>query len=225
FSPLQEARPATLRASLRGASRESLLGGFSHAAMALDALAVLALLFQAKKDSNALLVLFLTMPTIRAGAEWATLLYFDLKRLELRLFTNLRKRFERHTFELAWLLSLVFWGAAMGIAAAFDPKSVSNLALPLLGFFVARSLLARAQIQTFAEGGYAAVIVTGLLCLGGLAAVGPLANGEAARLGAVALVAAVCAVALTRISRAARAQGEPGTALLTLEWLRRLGHV
>ena len=35
------------------------------------------------------------MPTIRAGADWAALLYFDLKRLELRLFTNLRKRFER----------------------------------------------------------------------------------------------------------------------------------
>src|SRR5438874_4691732 len=40
FAPLQDARPATLRASLRGAARESLLGGFSHASMALDALAV-----------------------------------------------------------------------------------------------------------------------------------------------------------------------------------------
>jgi len=225
FTPLREARPQTLRASLRGASRESLLGGFSHAVMAMDALAVLALLYGAETDSNALLVLFLTIPTIRAGADWANLLYFDLKRLELRLFTNLRKRFERHTLELAWLLGLLFWGAALGIAAAFDSKSVSDLVLPLLGFFVARSLLARAQIQTFADGGYAAVLGTGVLCLAGLAAVGPVASGETARLGAVALVAALCAAALTQVSRQARAQGEPGTALLTLEWLRRLGHL
>jgi hypothetical protein len=225
FTPSREANRRTLRASLRGATRESLLGGFSHAVMALDALAVLALLYGAKTDSNALLVLFLTVPTIRAAADWANLLYFDLKRLELRLFTNLRKRFERHTLELAWLLGLLFFGAALGIAAAFDSKSVSDLMLPLLGFFVARSLLARAQIQAFAERGYAAVLTTGALCLAGLAAVGPFASGEAPRLGAVALVAAVCAVALTQVSRAARAQGEPGTALLTLEWLRRLGHL
>jgi hypothetical protein len=225
FAPLREARPEAMRASLRGAARESLLGGFSHAVMALDALAVLALLYGAKTDSDSVLVLFLTMPTIRAGADWASLLYFDLKRLELRLFTNLRKRFERHTLELAWLLGLLFWGAAVGIAAAFDPGSAGKLAFALLGFFVARSLLARAQIQAFAEGGYAAVIGTGVLCVAGLAAVGPIASGESARLGAVALVAAVCAVALTRLSHASREHGEPGTALLTLEWLRRLGHL
>lgn len=225
YAPLREAGLATLRSSLRGALRESLMGGFSHAVMALDALAVLALLYGAKTDSDALLVLFLTMPTIRAGADWAQLLYFDLKRLELRLFTNLRKRFERHTLELAWLLGLVFWAAAVGIAAAFDVRTARDLIPVLLAFFVSRSLLARAQIQAFAEGRYAAVIGTGALCLGGLAAVGPLASGEAPRLGAVAIVAIVSAAALTRLSRAARAQGEPGTALLTLEWLRRLGHL
>jgi hypothetical protein len=225
YTPLREARWATLRSSLRGSGREALMGGFSHAVMALDALAVLALLYGAKTDSDALLVLFLTIPTIRAGADWAQLLYFDLKRLELRLFTNLRKRFERHTLELAWLLGLVFWGAAVGIAAGFDVSIARNLTPALLAFFVSRSLLARAQIQAFAEGRYASVIGTGVLCLGGLAAVGPLASGEAARLGAVALVAAVCAVSLTRLSRAARAQGEPGTALLTLEWLQRLGNL
>ncbi len=225
YTPLREAGPATMRSSLRGTRRESLMGGFSHAVMALDALAVLALLYGAETDSDALLILFLTMPTIRAGADWAQLLYFDLKRLELRLFTNLRKRFERHTLELAWLLGLVFWGAAVAITAVFDVRSARDLAPVLLAFFVSRSLLARAQIQAFAEGRYAAVIGTGVLCLGGLAAVGPLASGEAARLGAVAVVAAVCTVALARLSRVARAQGEPGTALLTLEWLRRLGHL
>lgn len=225
FAPLREARLETLRASLRGAGREALAGGLSHGVMALDALAVLALLYGAETDSEALLVLFLAMPAIRAGAEWARLLYFDLKRLELRLFTNLRRRFERHTLQLAWLVGLVFWAVAGAVAAAYYGREAWNLAAALLAFFVARSLLARTQIQAFADGSYAAVIGTGVVCLAGLAAVGPLAKGESERLLAVSLVAAVCTAALARLGRVAREHGEPGTALLTLEWLRRLGHV
>jgi hypothetical protein len=225
FAPFRKISVDALSASSRGARREFLTAGTSHAVMALDALAVLALLLGARTDSRSLVVLFLTMPTIRAGAEWARLLYFDLKRLELRLFTNLRKRFERQTLELAWLLGLVFWAVAAAIATGYYGRSVAGLALALLGFFVARSLLARAQIQAFAESAYEAVLGTGGLCLLGFAAVALVAEGETARLAAVAIVAAVCAVALTRLRRFARARGEPGTALLTLEWLRRLGGV
>lgn len=225
FSPLREVGIAALRESLRGRVREFMVAGASHAVMALDALAVLALLVGAKTDSRALLVLFLTMPTIRAGAEWARLLYFDLKRLELRLFTNLRRRFERHTLQLAWVLALIFWAVAAGIATGYYGRDVGGLALALLGFFLARALLARAQIQAFAAGAYGPVLGTGALCLAGFVAVGLVAQGETARLAAVALVAALCAAVLTRPGRAAGAGWEPGTALLTLEWLRRLGQV
>jgi hypothetical protein len=225
FSPIREAGGDAMRESLRGATREFFVAGTSHAVMALDALAVLALLLGAKVDSKSLVVLFLTMPTIRAGAEWARLLYFDLKRLELRLFTNLRKRFERHTLQLAWLLALVFWAVAAGIATGYYGSDVGGLALALLGFFVARSLLARAQIQAFAEGAYAEVLATGALCLVGFAAVALFADGETARLAAVGVVAAACTAALSRYRRSVRTRGEPGTALLTLEWLRRLGNV
>lgn len=209
----------------RRVAREALGAGASHAVMALDSLVVLALLYGAARDSEALVVLFLAAPTIRAGVDWARLLYFDLKRLELRLFTNLRRRFERHTLRLAWLLGVIFWLCASAIATAFYARSIGALYLALLAFFLARSLLARAQIQAFAEGAYGAVLATGALCLVGLAAVGPFAGGESERLGAVALVTGVAAVALTRLRGAARARGEPGVALLTLEWLRRLGHV
>ena len=191
FAPLREVGMEAMRGSLRSAVREFLAAGGSHAVMALDALAVLALLLGAKTDSRALVVLFLAMPTIRAGAEWARLLYFDLKRLELRLFTNLRKRFERHTLELAWLLALAFWAVAAGIATGYYGRDVGGLAVALLGFFVARSLLARAQIQAFAERAYTSVLATGALCLAGFAAAGLAADGETTRLGAVALVAAV----------------------------------
>jgi hypothetical protein len=218
LSPWRELRFARLPA------RESLAAGCSHAVMALDALAVLALLYGSQTDSEALLVLFLSMPTIRAGAEWARLLYFDLKRLELRLFTNLRRRFERHTLALAWLLGVLFWSIAAGIAAIYYREDIGGIALALLAFFLARSLLARAQVQAFAVGSYAAVLGTGAVCVAGLAAVGPVAEGEAERLAAVAAVTGICALALSRLTGIARARGEPGTALLTLEWLRRLGH-
>lgn len=224
MAPIRKTGAEAMRESLGGEVREFFLAGTSHAVMALDALAVLALLLGAHTDSTALVVLFLTMPTIRAGAEWARLLYFDLKRLELRLFTNLRRRFERHTLKLAWLLAFVFWLVAAGIATAYYGRDVGGLALALLGFFIARSLLARAQIQAFAEGAYAEVLVTGGLCLVGFAAVALLAEGETARLAAVGGVAALCALALARYRRLLQSRGEPGTALLTLEWLRRLGN-
>lgn len=225
YAPSRELGRASMRAALPGRAREFVAGGAAHAVMALDSLVVLALLYGAEVDSASLLVLFLVAPTIRAGFDWARVLYFDLKRLELRLFTNLRRRFERHTLALAWVLGLVFWVVAAAITTVFYEGSAGTLYAALLAFFVARSLLARAQIQAFAEGSYATVFGTGALLLAGLGAVGPVAESETARMGAVAAVAAVCTVVLARLGTAARARGEPGTALLTLEWLRRLGHV
>ena len=225
FAPSEHLGRFALRRSLRGMGRELLAGGAAHGVMALDSLVVLALLFGAPSDSTALVVLFLSMPTIRAGADWARLLYFDLKRLELRLFTNLRRRFERQTLWLALLLSVVFWVVAAAIATAFYGHALGGLSAALLAFFVARSLLARAQIQAFAEGSYPAVIATGGLCAGGLVAASLLADGETARMAAVGGVAALSAGALEWLTRSMRARGEPGVALLTLEWLARLGHV
>jgi hypothetical protein len=225
FAPAREVRVETLGEAIRAPRREALAGGFAHAMMAVDSLAVLALLYGAEADSESLLVLFLAMPAIRAGFDWARLLYFDLKRLELRLFTNLRRRFERHTLRLASLLGVVFWAVAAAVAAAYYGSRSGALVLALLAFFVARSLLARVQIQAFADGSYGAVLATGVLFLGGLAAVGPLAEGEPERLGAIAAAAAAAAVVLARVRHVTRARGEPGVALLTLEWLRRLGHL
>jgi hypothetical protein len=225
FRPLDEVDLPHFHRALAGRWREFSQAGASHAVMALDSLVVLALLYSAETDSESLVVLFLTMPTIRAGADWARLLYFDLKRLELRLFTNLRRRFDRYTALLAWLLGLAFWVVAMVITTAFYGYWVGDLSIALLAFFLARSVLARLQLQAFADGAYASVIWTGALLVAGIAAVSVAADGEAARLGGVAVAAAVCAVVLEQVTRVKRAHGEPGTALLTLEWLGQLGHV
>jgi hypothetical protein len=225
FAPLADAGRAALRVALRGARREFMSGGFAHAVMALDSLVVLGLLSGARTDSRAVVVLFLSMPTIRAGAEWARLLYFDFKRLELRLFSNLRRRFERHNARLAVVLGVVFWAVAATISTLFYDEGLGELYPALLAFFLARSVLAREQIQAFADGSYAAVIGTGLACAAGLGTVGALGASEPERLGAVALVTATAALVLGRVLRSEREHGEPGRALLTLEWLCRLGEV
>ena len=213
------------RRSLRGAWREFLAGGAAHAAMALDSLAVLGLLSGARTDSRALVVLFLSMPTIRAGAEWARLLYFDFKRLELRLFSNLRRRFERHNARLAIVLGVAFWAVAALIATLFYEEGLGELYPALLAFFLARSALAREQIQAFADRSYGAVLGTGLACVAGLGVVGVVGASEPERLGGVAVVTIGSALVLGRVLRTERRHGEPGTALLTLEWLCRLGEV
>lgn len=221
LAPWQELSRHALRGSVRGAARELLQAGSANTVIALDSLVVLALLYGAATDSRALVVLFLAGPTIRAGADWARLFYFDLKRLELRLFTNLRRRFERHTARLAWILGVVFWALAAGLAATFYGWAFPYAAL--LGFFVARSVLARVQVQAFAEGAYGPVVATGAVLLAGLAAMSALAEGEAARLTAVAIVTAIAAAVLSALRHRVRTRGEPGAALLTLEWLGRLG--
>jgi hypothetical protein len=225
FEPLRQTGRRALRAALRGAGRESLAAGVSHAVMALDSLVVLALLYGAQTDSESLVVLFLAAPTIRAGVDWGRLLYFDLKRLELRLFTNLRRRFELHTALLASLLGLVFWAFAAGIATAFYGRGLGSLYGALLAFFVARSVLARAQMQAYAARAYAAVVGTGVLCVAGLAAVAVVAQTEAQRLAAVAAITGLSAVALDRLARFAQVRAAAGTALVPLEWLGRLAQV
>lgn len=225
FMPGREVSVTALRPALRGLGREALEAGAANAAIALDSLVVLALLYGAAADSPALVVFFLAAPSIRAGADWARLYYFDLKRLELRLFTNLRRRFERHTAQLAWLLGAVFWALATVITIVFYGPGSAMTYVALLAFFLARSLLARVQVQAFAEAAYAPVLVTGVVLVAGVGVLSVLAGGETGRLAAVAAVTVASAAALSQLRRRARSRGDPGAALLTLEWLHRLGEV
>lgn len=206
-----------MRAALRGSGREAAAAAAANAVIGLDALVVLALLFGAVRNPASLFVLFLTMPTIAAGAEWARLLYFDLKRLELRLFTNLRHRFELATEWLALALGVLF-GLVAALLAVLG--SVPSSAPALVAFLVARSALACAQIQAFADRSYRTVVGVGALAVVGFVAVGAAGGGEAG----LAAVTALSALLTGRLN-SARARAQRPVALLTLEWLRRLGEV
>ena len=109
----------------RRALRDLLGGGFSYALVGLDALLVLVL-FTTERGAGGktglFTLFFLLSPTVRAGMEWAQLLYFDLKRLEIRVFRNLKRRFERAALRLAVVLGVLF----AGIGALTSPGSAGS---------------------------------------------------------------------------------------------------
>ncbi len=199
---------------VRPAAREALGGTVGHTATGLDAVVVLALL------SGGAQAVFLVLPTITAAAAWARLPYFDLKRLELRLFANLRRRFQHDTDRLAVLV-----GLASGLVAgtvttvAGEPPAV---AVALVAFLTARSFLACAQVQAFAGRAYGELAATGLCCVAAMAVAGATVRGEAARVAAVAVIAAATAAVL-HLTASARTRRAQPSGLLTLEWLRVLG--
>jgi hypothetical protein len=215
-----EITPAAARAAVRD-WRDAGAGGVAQAVMAVDALVVLALLQGGERDPRAALLLYVAMPAVRAAADWAGLMYFDLKRLELRVFANLRRRFDRHTARLAWLIGLGAWViAVLGDVAGSGP-GVGGIHVALLAFFLTRSVLARAQVRAFADGAYPALVGTGAASLAGLGAAGALVDGATPRLVAIGVVAAATAGTLLRVSAGGGRASRP--ALLTLEWLRLLG--
>jgi hypothetical protein len=221
--------PAT-RLDLRGARlparedvREFGAAGGAYALLALDSLLVLALFGASpgtSKHTVLFVLFFLVGPTVRAGFEWAQLLYFDLKRLEVRVFANLKRRFERYAVRLGLLLGIVFWVLACAIGTAFYGGSLGILYGVSAPFFVARSLLGLAQIEAFAEREYSRVLASGGVVLSGIVALRLTLPGDTEIVLGLA-AATLFALGVMRVRR-----GDPGSTgrrdLLWLsEWLAR----
>lgn len=208
----------------RRSLRDFLGGGFSYALMAVDSLLVL-ILFTTQRDAagktGLFALFFLLSPTVRAASEWAQLIYFDLKRLEIRLFRNLKQRFERDVLRLAVVLGLLFSGVAVLIGALVYRASIRDLAWVLVLFFVSISLLAVVQIETYSERAYPTLIRNASLCLVGYVGVGLYAVGERST---VLLLAAVTFVGfVVLLLRRERLESDGGRGLLwPTEWLAEL---
>jgi hypothetical protein len=213
-----------LRLPPRAAAGELLGGGLSYALMSLDALLVLVLF--GTRPGNArtslFLLFFIISPTVRAGFDWARLLYFDLKRLEIRLFRNLRRRFQRAALKLALLLGVFFWGAASLTGTAVLGRSLGALYWILFVFFLFRSLLAVAQMDAFADGAYGALLANGALCLAGFLATGVgFADERRALLGIGAVTLLAFVLLLLRHGRL-RPTARNREAVWLSEWLPQL---
>lgn len=217
----------------RGLRGELLAAGSSYALMKLDAFLVLALFtasVSAAKPVELFLLFFSIGPTIQAGFDWAQLFYFDLKRLEVTGFHNLRRRYDAFLGRLAWVLGILFWVLGCGLATLIHRTDLGALYWLLGPFFLSRSVLAIAQMRAFAGRRYGALLVSGLLLLAALALLRVGIEDDRARLGLLAAWAFLVAVALgagPRGRRAAEDDAAAGGRVLPLaEWLaevRRVG--
>jgi hypothetical protein len=184
--------------------REFVAGGLANVAMTMDSLLLFVLLgpSPAARSGWLLLLLFAVSPSIKAGFKWAQLFYFDLKRLEPRLFNALRRRFERQVMRLTIPVGLVFWAAASLIATAINRRYLGEAYLLLLPFFVFRAVLAAQQVAAFAERAYAKVLASGLACAAGFLLVNLEAGNQRTEILGLAAVALAAAVFLVLVRRA-----------------------
>jgi hypothetical protein len=210
--------PRALRLAVAPALASTLSG--------LDSLLVLTVVVAAARpgEGPSLIALLAALgPVIRAGYEWASLLYFDLVRLGAPLLSRLRERFDHQVRRLALVMGGLTWLVAAGIGAIVLGIRDAALLVALLPFLVSRSLLASGQVRAFVAGGYRALIVVG----GALVLVS--VASESLRLVAVALTLLVAAGILMSVRGTPRGRdrvaslldcigllrGVPGPVLLT----------
>ena len=207
--------------------RSALPPALAYALVGAESLIVLAVLtVPGGTGRSSLLVLVAALgPVVRAGFEWAQLLYFDLVRLGLPLLRDLRRRFDASVLVLAVVVGVATSLTAMTIGAGVLGVRDPMLIVLLLPLFLSRSLLASVQMRAFTDGAYLRLaLVGGLASLGALAALAA-TTSEAGRLAVLSLVLAAAFVALLVSSRTTSDAEHP---LLTVpEWLaqlQRVGH-
>ncbi len=226
FLPLPA--PAGLGWPRWSAIREFFAAGAAHALMKLDAFLVLALLHANPRRGEMvqLFVLFFGIsPAVRAGFDWAHLFYFDLKRLEVRAFANLKRRYDRFLVGLSVKMGILIWGLACLFGTLAVQQPLGALYWLLGPFFVSRSALALVQIRAFSERRYAELLGSGVLLLAGIGALRVWVGDGRHRL-AVLIVLTTLVVALLRVRQGgARAQPGASTIRPLPEWLAELGGV
>jgi hypothetical protein len=176
----------------------------SYAIMRLDSLLVLALFaFGYGQDvlerAELLMLFFVLSPTVRAGFDWAQLFYFDLKRLEIRVFHNLRQQFAARVERMSIPLGVVFWLFASGIGTLAFRGSLGTTYGLLLLFFICRSVLAAVQIRAFSEKSYRTLLGNGILFTVGVLSTSILVSDGSSKL-LLFSAAALATAAILRVS-------------------------
>lgn len=204
--------------------RSALAPGLAAASMSLDSLVVLGV-FAAVQQGGAswpfALAIAAGAPSVRAGFDWAQLLYFDLKRLDDRPFADLRRRFVRRATLLAPMLGLGFWAIAGLAGTAIVGLDAWRLELGLLPFFLGSSVLAVGQMDAFSSRSYRPIAMSGAVFAGGMLALGPLGSlGVGSATGLVAVV--WLALGVFVVARRLDPSSAPERESLPTAWLERL---
>jgi hypothetical protein len=217
---LRQRLPIPSRAALRSA----VMPGMAYGFVGLEAIVVIAALTLPGDAASTVLVAMLAGlgPIVRAGFEWARLVYFDFKRLELPVLAGMRRRFERAVASLALMLGAGTWvvAAVVGVVVLGVRQVEVVLALGLL--FVVRSLLAAAQMRAFTRGSYGRLAIAGAIGMAAIAvAMGGL-GGPGASEARIVAVSGVMAATLLLLLALPEPRG-PGDGLTSFpEWLQRL---
>lgn len=214
---LQMRMPIPRLRSLRGGMGP----GFSYALVGLEALVVIAGIASATTAAGASLVVLLAAlaPVTRASFEWARLLYFDLKRMDVPLLVELRRRFDRAVTRLAFVIGITTGLLASAVAVFVVDPLTALLIVALLLLFTVRSLLAAAQMQAFTRSAYMRLAVAGLVGVTGVAASFFVPTSADWRMLGVCAALAVSLVLLISLP-SGRA---PDDGVIDMpEWLRRL---
>ncbi|MEO6350271.1 MAG: hypothetical protein ABIP53_06435 [Candidatus Limnocylindrales bacterium] len=191
----------------RRAMRASLAPGVSYAVVGLEALIVVAGIATAQTAAGATLVVLLAAiaPVSRASFEWARLLYFDLKRLDVPVLADLRRKFDRAIVWLALAMGVIGGLVAVAVGAAVLRESASvTLGGALLLLFIVRSLLAAAQMQAFTREAYARLALAGVLGVALVAATFAVTLPADIRIVAIAAALGVSWLVLLAIGRSRR---------------------
>ncbi|MFI5394181.1 MAG: hypothetical protein ACHQ9S_01495 [Candidatus Binatia bacterium] len=226
--PLRLERPAKSHLPHWRTVWESLAAGAAYALMKMDAFLMLAV-FRWHTDAThdvSLFMLFVSVgPAVQAGFDWAQLLYFDLKRLNARCVAELRRRYEKFAFRLAWLVGIVLWGLACLLAAVITRRNLGDLYWFLGPFLVARSLLAQAQIRAFSKQRYGVLLSSGALLLAIILVLQAGSPTERTKLLGVAAASLLITWLLEVMLQRGQDESSDTSVLPVAEWLERFSQV
>jgi len=226
LNPLTHLHIGELRMPLIREKRDWFTSGVSYAIMRLDSILIIglygtALIGNGVKYTELFVLLFVFGPTVRSGFDWAQLFYFDLKKLEVGLFKNIRRRFEVEILKLSLLSlsGLFFWIVACILGTIALQTSLGVMYLLLIPFFVSRSLLAAIQIEAFSQKAYGLVIFGGLVLTIGILSAGFLLAEDIPKLVAVTLLSTFTAAVLEFLLKNFQLSGRGDNRLIPTEWL------
>ncbi len=200
--------------------RAALLPGVSYALVGLEALIVIAGSATISTGAGESLVILLAVlaPVNRAGFEWARLLYYDLKKMDVPVLRSLRERFDRASRRVALVMGGITWAiAAVGVVIVGGLSGL--LLLALLVMFVARALLATTQIQAFSSDQFLRLTIVGVAGVVGLLAAFTFVQSQELQ---ILAIGAVLAISFMVLLETARDDDGDDTLLSLPDWLRRL---
>jgi hypothetical protein len=135
------------------------LPGFTHMLMKIDILILLTVFksspeFTFSHKVNEFLLWFLIYPIIQACFDWIRLMYFDLKKINRKVYASVKSFFQPKILRYSFVVSAILFSLALLIIKIVIRKDIGFFWYGIPLFITLRSLLASKQMIYFTEGKY-----------------------------------------------------------------------